>query len=82
MSAIDIILRKERDSQIPFGGVLILGTIDHTQIQLINQLPFLTSSLVLTCFYIIELQHSVRVYQDISFQCLQHIIRMDPFELS
>ena len=55
MSAIDIILCKERDSQIPFRGVLILGTIDHTQIQLINQLPFLTSSLVLTYFYTIEI---------------------------
>ena len=37
-------MRKLRASPISFGGVLVLGTMDHTQIQPINQLPFLTSS--------------------------------------
>ena len=40
VSAIDIIMQKERESNIPFGGVLILGTMDHIQIQPIDQLPF------------------------------------------
>ena len=53
-------MRKEIELRITFGGVLILGTMDHTQIQPINQLPFLTSTLVLARFYAIELQHSVR----------------------
>ena len=82
LSAIGIVLRKVRDSQTPFGGVLILGTMDHTQIQPINQLPFLTSSLVLTCFNAIELQHLVRAHQDLEFQRIRQITRMDPFELS
>ena len=34
--AIDVILRHLRKSQIPFGGMLILGTMDHMQIQPIN----------------------------------------------
>jgi hypothetical protein len=42
--------------------------MDHTQIQPINQLPFLTSSMVLTCFQAIQLQHSVRAHGDIEFQ--------------
>ena len=47
---IDIILRKLHNSEIPFGGVYISGTMDNSQIQPINQIPFLTSTLVLTCF--------------------------------
>ena len=46
LSAMDIVLRKLRKSQIPFGGVLILGTMDPSQLKPINQLPFLTSSLM------------------------------------
>ena len=64
MAIIEIILRYFRDSQIPFGGVLIIGTMGPTQIQPINQLPFLTSTMVLTCFKAIELNHSVRSHGD------------------
>ena len=81
IATIDIIMQNLRCSNIPFGGILILGTMDHTQIQPINQLPFLTSSLVLTCFYAVELCHSVRAHGDIDFQRLQQITRMDPFSL-
>ncbi|MDB4430362.1 GIY-YIG nuclease family protein [bacterium] len=81
LSALDIILRVERKSQIPFGGILILGTMDPTQIQPINQLPFLTSSLMLTCFLMVELKCSVRAHGDTDFQRLQAIIRMNPFVL-
>ena len=59
IATLDIILRKLRNSQLPFGGLLILGSMDNSQIQPINQLPFLTSSLVLTSFQAIELKHSV-----------------------
>ena len=78
---IDIILRKICNSEIPFGGVYISGTMDNSQIQPINQIPFLTSTLVLTCFLALELKHSVRAHNDIDFQRLQSITRMDPFEL-
>ena len=78
---IDIILRKLRNSDLPFGGVYISGTMDNSQIQPINQIPFLTSTLVLTCFLALELKHSVRAHNDINFQRLQGITRMDPFDL-
>ena len=81
LSAIDIILRKLIKSQIPFGGVLIFGTMDHTQIQPINQLPFLTSSLTLTIFQAVQLQYYVRAHRDIEFQRLQAITRISPFDL-
>ena len=81
LSAIDIILRTKRDSQIPFGGVLIIGTMDPKQLQPIAQLPFLTSSLMLTCFRMFELKQSVRAHGDPDFHRLQTISRMNPFEL-
>ena len=81
LASIDIILRKIRGSQIPFGGVLILGTLDPNQLQPISQLPFLTSSLMLTCFMMFELKHSVRAHGDPDFQRLQEITRMNPYTL-
>ena len=55
--------------------------MDNEQIQPINQLPFLTSTLVMTCFEAFELQHSVRAHGDPDFQRLQNITRMCPFQL-
>ena len=81
MSAVDITLRILRKSHIPFGGLLLVGTMDHKQIQPINQLPFLTPSLVLTCLEAIELKQSVRAHGDLDFQRLQDITRMNPFQL-
>ena len=59
LSTIDIIFPKSRRSQTPFGGVMIIGTTDPSQLQPINQQPFLTSSLMLTCFIMVELNHSI-----------------------
>ena len=81
IATIDIVLRTLRESQLPFGGVFIIASMDNTQIQPINQLPFLTSTLVLTCFHAVRLQHSVRAHGDIDFQRLQAITRMCPFVL-
>ena len=50
ISTIHIFLRKIQNSQLPFGGVLFFGSMDNEQIQPINQLPFLNSTLVMTCF--------------------------------
>ena len=55
--------------------------MDNSQIQPINQLPFLTSSLVLTSFQAIKLQHSVRAHGDLDFQRLQELARKCPYEL-
>ena len=81
MSAMDITLRILRKSHIQFGVLLLIGTMDQKQIQPINQLPFLTSSLVMTCFEAVELKQSVRAHGDIDFQRLKDITRMNPFEL-
>ena len=81
LCTIDIILRKIRKSQTPFGGVLILCTMDHTQLQPINQLPVLTSSMMITCFQMFCLKHSVRAHNDIEYQRLQEITRMNPYVL-
>ena len=56
--------------------------MDHTQIPPINQLPLLTSSLILICFEGVELCHSVRAHGDPDFQRLQALTRMDPFKLA
>ena len=81
VSSIDITMRILRKSHIPFGGLFLIGTMDHLQIQPINKLPFLTSSLVLTCFEAIELKHSVRAYGDLDYQCLQDIMQINHFQL-
>ena len=81
LCTIDIILRKIRQSQIPFGGVLFLCTMDHMQLQPIKQLPVLTSSMMITCFQMVRLEHSVRAHSDIQFQRLQAITRMNPYVL-
>mmetsp|Transcript_28417 Transcript_28417/g.59223 ORF Transcript_28417/g.59223 Transcript_28417/m.59223 type:complete len:556 (+) Transcript_28417:675-2342(+) len=81
LSAINIILHKLRNSQIPFGGVLFLGTMDPSQLKPINQLPFLTLLMMLTSFRIFKLKHSVRAHGDPDFERLQAITRMNPYAL-
>ena len=81
MASIDILLRKIRNSSLPYGGVLILGTLDHAQIGPVNALPFLISSLVLSTFTMVELTHSVRAHGDLAFQRFQTLLRMNPDDL-
>lgn len=82
LATADIILRYLRKSQTPFGGVLILGSMDHAQIQPIKAMPFLLSSLVITTMDMIELRHSVRASSDPDFQRFQKILRMNPYTLA
>ena len=76
LSTLDIILRRVRNTDIFMGGVIIISTMDHTQLQPINGRPFLLSTHVITCFKMVELQSSVRTAGDVDFQRLQAIIRM------
>ena len=76
LSIIEIIIRKLCQSQTSFGGVLIFSSLDHTQLQPINELPFLTSSLMMICFQAMHLQQSVRAHDDPDFQKLQAITCM------
>ena len=81
LSVLDIVLRLARNSDIPFGGVLILGTMDHTQLGAIDGWPFLLSSHILTDFLMVRLCHSVRAHRDPAFQRIQALTRMPPSEL-
>ena len=78
LSTLDMILRRIRQNSIPFGGVLIICTLDHTQLRPIRGLPFLVSTHILSCFRMTRLQHSVRASSDAEFQRLQQIARMHP----
>ena len=55
LSIIDIIMRRIRDNNIFLGGLLIIGSMDHTQIQPINANPFLTPTHIITCFKSVSL---------------------------
>ena len=66
-SSIDIGLRRVSNNNIVLGGLLIIGTIEHTQIQPIERRLFLTSSHVIPCFRMVELKHSVRANSDPSW---------------
>ena len=82
LSIIDMVLRRVRSNDLPFGGVLILCTFDHQQLQPIKGKPFLISSHIISCFKFAKLQHSVRANSDPNFQRLQNIARMHPGYLS
>ena len=78
---LDIMFRKARNSPLPFGGLLILGSLDPRQIGVINAMPFLTSTLILTCFQAIKLSHSVRAHHDPDYQELLNLMRTNPIDL-
>ena len=75
-SVLEIIFRRVRGNNIFMGGVLIISTTDHTQLQPVNGRPFLLSTHVITCFKMIKLECSVRASGDQDFQRMQEIIRM------
>ena len=82
LSVIDIICRKIRVTNLPFGGIYINGTMDASQFLSITGRPFLLSSLILTSFKMIKLCHSVRAANDPNFQRLQIIARMHPDDIT
>ena len=49
LSAIEIILRRIcNNSNVLMAGVVIISTLDHTQLEPVKQRPFLVSSHVIT----------------------------------
>ena len=67
LAILDIMFRKYPNSPLPFGGVLILGSLDPPQIGVIKAMPFLTSTFILT--------------HDPDYQELLNIMRTNPFKL-
>ena len=78
-SVYDIILRNIRGSSTFMGGILLIGTLDHLQIQPINGRPFLTASVIIPCFKMIALKHSVRAVGS-EYVELQSLVRKDYVE--
>ena len=76
LSTLDIILQRVLNTDIFMVGVIIISTMDHTQLQPINGRSFLLSTHVISCFKMAKLQSPVRVAGDVDFQKLQAIIRM------
>ncbi len=72
VKTLDILLRKVRNSNIPFGGVLFISTVDPAQFGPINGLPLFLSSHILTDFDSV-LYSSVRAQGDALFCELQNI---------
>ena len=79
ISLYDIILRNVRKSTVFMGGLLVIGTLDHLQIQPIVGRPFLTANCVIPCFKMVSLQHSVRATGS-DYVELQSLVRKDYIE--
>jgi hypothetical protein len=67
VKTLDILLCKVRNSNIPFGGVLFISTVDPAQFGPINGLSLFLSSHILTDFVIVGLYSSVRAQGDAFF---------------
>jgi hypothetical protein len=78
LSTLDIILRKIRNNNIFFGGLLIIASMDHRQLPPVTGKPFMMSSHVLSCFKFSVLDHSVRASQDSYLEIIVNIARMHP----
>jgi hypothetical protein len=78
VKTLDILLQKVCNSNIPFGGILFISTVDPTQISPINGLPLFLSSHIVNDFVIVGLYSSVTAQGDALFCELQNISRMKP----
>jgi len=80
VAVVDIVLRYVRNSNRPFGGVLIFSTMDNLQIEPCQGRHPLLSAFFFSCFIFVRLQHSVRAAYDLAWQRIQAITRL-PLDL-
>ena len=73
LNILDTILRCIRGKSAFMGGVLVLCTMDPQQLQPIKAKPVLLSSLIPTCFKMVEMKHSIRAKDDF---LLQEVIKI------
>ena len=59
------------------GGVLIIFSMDHTQIHPIGGHPFLASCHIISCFKIVTIENSVQDSNDSIFKRIQKIARFN-----
>jgi hypothetical protein len=81
LAILDIMFCKHCDSPLPFGGVLILGSLDLHQIGVIKAVPLLTSTQILTCFQAAKLCHFIRAHHDTQYQESLNIMQTNPIDL-
>ena len=77
LSIIDIIMRRLRSNNIFLGGLLIICTLDHTQIQPVKGRPFFTSTHIIPCFKMVSFVNSIRASGDAAFQRIQELARFN-----
>ena len=77
LTALDIIFRKVRSSDMYMGGILLICTMDHRQLEPVNGRPFLTLPNIVSCFEFYELEYSVRAHEP-DLERLQYIARLNP----
>lgn len=80
VSTINFILCRVRGNGNLFGGCLLIGTLDHTQIQPWDGRPFLASPMIIPTFDMVKLEHSVRTNDSEAYE-LQQIARCNYNEL-
>jgi predicted GIY-YIG superfamily endonuclease len=77
LNVMDTVLRCVRCKSSFMGGVLILTTLDHQQLQPIRAKPALLSTLVVTSFQMVKMEESVRARTDLNLQRVIAISRFD-----
>ena len=76
LAAMCTVLRYIRNSNRPFGGMLLLSTMDHLQLEPVSGRHPLLSPFFTSCFFFKQLQHSVRAAHDARWRRIQTITRM------
>ena len=77
MATYDFILIHVRKSNVFMGGLLLVGTMDHMQIQPANnQRQFLTENQIMSCYKMVVMEHSVRSTGD-AYPEVQSLVRKD-----
>ena len=71
LATFDLILRKVGNSNICFGGLLIIVSINCTQIQPICGRPFLKSCHVIPCVKVVTIKLFIRAVNDVTFKLIQ-----------
>lgn len=76
ISLLDRVLRVIRGSTLPFGGVVVLATMDPFQLPPVEGRPLLVSPLFLTMFRMVKLSSYVRSATDPRLQRINEIGRL------
>ena len=75
-AVLEIIFHIVRKSETFVGGVIVISTMGHTQLQPVSGSPFLILYNIITCYTIVKLETCVRSFGDMRFQLFQQIIQI------